>query len=219
MADYSLGTGAYGDVWLDAANPTYNNGATIYLHQHSAPGLLRFDLSAIPAGSICDSAVLHLYKANVAGGAEARTLSVYSISAANSDWIAGTKSGKLAGSGEPCWGAKAADGSGGVTTAWAGSAGCATSGTDYEAAAMGTCAGNRSNAQYTHYEISLNPTRVAGWFGSPNTNYGMRIAWNDNSMYICSNEWSQSQYRPLLSVTYSTSSPAAHRLSLLGVGK
>lgn len=218
MADYTLGTGAYGDVWLDSAKPTYNYGASIYLHQHSGPGLLRFDLSAIPAGSTCDSAVLHLYKGNAASSAEARTLSVYSIASANSDWIAGTKNGALAGSGEPCWDARKADGSGGVTTAWAGSAGCATSGTDYEATAMGTCVGNRSDAQYTHYEISLNLTRVAGWFGSPNTNYGMRIAWNNNSMYIISNDGA-SGYRPLLSVTYSSPTTAAHRLSLLGVGK
>lgn len=167
--------------------------------------VIRFNLAHIPASASCIGAVLILTKTAVGGGAFVRTLTVHSIAVGNAAWIEGTKDAALAGAGEPCWNALAADGSGGVTTAWSGSAGLSTSGTDYEASAMGSAAYLSNGAVGTTVSVNLNAARVQAWFGAVNTNYGLRLTTSvadNNGSQFASRNHSTAAYRPILQVTY-----------------
>lgn len=214
MATFSSQPSTGNDTIVAADNATYmtrNFGATDSMRIRPTPsnkGLLHIDCSSIPASATCNSATLYLYH-HTQGVAGAWTLTAYSIASGNAGWIEGTKNNTTAGSGEPCWNAKEADGSGGVTTAWAGSAGLATSGTDYEASAIGSVAGDREDAVGTEYAISLNTTRVAGWFGSPNTNYGMLLMVTSGGAteYLCSSEHATAGYRPKIVIEYTEAGP------------
>jgi len=166
------------------------------------PGLIEFGLSSIAATATCATATLYLYQGQQ-GTANAVTVTIYSIAVDNAAWIEGTGNGAaIAAAGEPCWNALAADGVGGVTTAWAGSAGLSTSGTDYEAVAIGSFNGNRSDANGTEYAAALTAVRVRGWFGASNTNYGMKLSFSSNIGNICSSDHATASYRPKLVVEY-----------------
>ncbi len=136
--------------------------------------LLLISLSAIPASSLCQSAQLTL--TNVADTAQTAevTIKLYVILSGNSGWVEGTGNGAQALAGEPCWNAKAADGAGGVTTAWAGSVGCGTAGTDYNATELGT-ATIGDDVAGTAYVISLTPASIQAWLGSDATNFGLLL--------------------------------------------
>ncbi len=192
------------DTFVASDLPTENFGAATSLTLN--PTLIRrsligFDLSAIPAGSVCVSANLHFYH-HTQDTNQPWTVTIHSIASGNAAWIEGTRVSGQALAGEPCWNALAANGSGGVTTPWAGSAGLGTSGTDYEAAAIGSFSGNRSDAVGTEYIASLTAARVEGWFGNPNTNYGMLLVSDAGTGNMCSSDHAISAYRPKLVVTY-----------------
>jgi hypothetical protein len=186
----------------------YGNYPDLLLNT-STRALLEFDLSSIAAGSTCDSATLSVYQ-DTQGTNSAFTLTVYSVASGNAAWIEGTGNGSAyAASGEPCWESLAADGSGGVTTAWAGSNGLGTSGTDYEASALGTANGNRSDANGTEYALSLTTTRVDDWFGGDTANYGVLLVTSASLGGIGSAEHSTTGYRPKLVVEYTEASSGA----------
>ena len=164
-------------------------------------GLLKYDLSSIPATAKCISATLSLYQM-ATGAAQAFTITVSSIASGNAAWIEGTRNGTQALAGQPCWDALAADGAGGVTTAWAGSAGLSTAGTDYETPALGTFNGNRSDPDGTEYSVALPTDRVRGWFGATNTNYGLLITTNVAPGGLGSSDHATAGYRPKLVIVY-----------------
>lgn len=190
------------DDRVNPAGPTLNYGLNNYLASSvNYKGLLEFDLSSIPAGSKIISAKFYLYQA-LSGAALAFTATIYSIAVGNAAWVEGTKNGAQAGAGEPCWNALAADGAGGVTTAWAGSAGLSTAGTDYEATAMGAFNGDRSDADGTEYSVALPTARVEGWCGATNTNYGLLITLSQACGGLGSSDHATAGYRPKLVVVY-----------------
>jgi len=148
-----------------------------------------------------------------------RTYYIYSLASANSDWIEGTQNGSQALSGEPCYDARKADGAGGVTEAWAGSAGCNTSGTDYEATALMSVTQNATASNPTQYEWTFNAAgiaRVEDWFGGITNNYGMMIKANayEESTFALS-EHATASYRPVLTVTY-TAAGGFHSINMNG---
>ena len=162
--------------------------------------LVEFDASSIPATATCDSATLSLFQAG-SSAALAFTLTAYSIASGNAAWIEGTKNNATAGTGEPCWNYREYN-----TVNWAGSAGMATSGTDYEAAALGSVSGNRSDANGTAYAISLTTTRIAGWFGASNTNYGLLITTSAGCGNMGSSDNATAAYRPRMVIDYTEAS-------------
>lgn len=198
------------DTMLFDDYPTYNYGASnplgigtnIYFSW-----LVYFDLSAA-AGKTIASAKLSAYKSDTIKNIYNRIINFYAIHSNNSAWIEGTKTGAMAGSGEPCWNALAADGAGGVTTAWAGAAGCKTAGTDYVNTLLGqSVASWNSYNQYDEMAINFNAsglTVLQGWANSPNTNYGL-VAPNctNHFGYWFSREESNASYKPRLTLTYS----------------
>jgi hypothetical protein len=172
--------------------------------------ILQFDLSSIPTGSTIeagDDAILYMYH-YVQGSASAFTATFYSIGVDNKTWIEGTGIGSAANAsaGEPCYNALAADGAGGVTTAWHGSAGLSTSGEDYEASSIGSFAGDRADAVGTEYHAHLTKARVQNWFSETNTNYGILLIPTGNAsadhQSLGSSDHATTGYRPKLVVVY-----------------
>jgi hypothetical protein len=198
----------YKDAWLSPGAQQTNYGAYERILSGTADnnGLIEFDLSDIPEGSTCDSATLYLYQ--IATNAPTRngmTIDVYSIANANAAWIEGTKNAAAASAGEPCWDALASDGAGGVTTAWAGSEGCSTSGTDYEASILGALAVGSASAAGTEYSNTLTTTRIDDWFGSMDANYGLLLRVVEDGYgvgRIASSDHATTGYRPKLVVEY-----------------
>lgn len=212
------------DTTFNVNWPTFNGGT----HGSFAPrgpakerSLLRFNLAAIPAGSTCVSAKLYLYHKDAPEGApNPCTGNIYSVASANGDWVAGTKSIALADEDECCWNAKAADGSAGVKTAWAGAVGCGTVGTDTEADAIGSYSVDPGDAIGTEYEIELDTDRVAEWFGGSDDNYGIIIYPTNNSeIHLAQSDYVTTAYRPKLVVEYTEvggTPPSLLMLSALG---
>lgn len=218
--DFST-TSTAGDTTLNAEpnRQARNYGALTYFvfTTLSCTVLLRFDCSSIDATATCTAVNMKFYKTQTFAEDKPTTLTLYSVAEANGDWIEGTGMASAnAAAGEPCYDAKEADGSGGVTTAWAGSEGCRTSGTDFEATSFGSVAVNKNETVGTEYTITFNASgiaRVENWFGSPNTNYGlcMRNTGSNITTQHGSSENTTTGYRPVLSVTYTAAATGALR--------
>ena len=188
------------DTYVRSGVPTYNHGANSNLMTlTTTKGLIEFDCSSIPSDATCDDATLYTYQ-NSTSTALAWTIMVYSIASGNADWPEGVKNGSAGGAGDSCWNYK--DQSSGSETAWAGSAGLGTSGTDYEASSIGSFSGNRSDANGTEYSTLLTAARVAGWFGAVNTNYGMLLTTSSNIGALGSSDNATAGYRPKLVINY-----------------
>lgn len=217
----SFTDGYGGDVWtakdaqMSSVWPTFNGGGhanfQFALNQRC---LIEFDASSIPSGSLCLSARLYLYHSYAPEGGGTVTINVYSIASGNAAWQAGTKDIELAGAGENCWNALAADGAGGVTTPWAGSEGLGTSGTDYEATPIGTFQFDGGSAIGTEYVCDLDIDRVRGWFGVSNTNYGLIMWPSGNSGHVAQSGNSTTAYRPKLVIVYSDAAGNIYEVSL-----
>jgi hypothetical protein len=177
--------------------------------------VMRFDLSGLSEDDECVQATLYLYHSYSAEGGNEITATAYSVSAANGDWIEGVGNIAIALEGEPCWNAKEADGEEGVQTAWAGSAGMSTSGTDYEATALGSTQIDPGDDIGTEYQIELTPERIQEWFGATNTNHGI-VVFNTNgngAPHLGSSDHITTGYRPKLVVLYATATTPSDDLT------
>ncbi len=199
------------DLLMSSSWATRNGGQHASFQLEGLPGtiqhaLLKFDLSSLPANGVCTSATLHLYHDYSPEGEGMNTGHVYSVAAANWPWIEGTGDIDIARQGEPCWNAREADGSEGVQTPWAGSAGASTASVDYEPTAIGSWSFNANAAKGAEILIDLDCNRVQGWFGANNNNYGIILVADDNvhSVHVGSAENATAAYRPKLEVTYQT---------------
>ena len=204
----------YKDTKVRSDLPTRNYGVatTTSMASNDKP-LCEFDLSSIPESATCDSATVYYYQAGSAGAA-AWTVSVYSIAIGNDAWIEGTQNNTQALAGEPCWNALAADGAGGVTTPWAGSAGLLTSGIDYEASSIGSFSGNRSDANGTEYSTLLTAARIEGWFGASNTNHGILLTTTAWAGALGLSDHATPGYRPKLVVNWTAAGGGSLVISL-----
>lgn len=209
MATYSTNPSADTILYSNLANNNFGVFATFELnHLHRI--LMRFDLSSISSANTITSATLKFYKWSAVKAANSRIVRAYSVTQNNGDWTEGTKSNATAGAGEPCYNAKEADGSGGITTNWAGGAGCDVSGTDYEATELGTVTADYSDAVGTEYTLTFNNdgiARIQNWLDATNTNYGLLLlvdntATGGNLFQIDSKESATASERPLLTIIY-----------------
>lgn len=203
------------DVTLKSSSPQYNYGQDTELEiVNNGPfggsvrsvSLLKFDLSSIPSGSICDSAVLDLWGTTGVSGIGSNTwipLYVFSILSANEEWSTTE--------GTPPWiGATWFKKYG--SDDWAGSVGCMTSGVDFNATEIGTGVNTKWNGADPHVpdSINLTPAVVQTWFGSTNTNYGIRVyttpedqVGHDNlTGYVYSSDFTTAEKRPRLTVKW-----------------
>lgn len=192
------------DAQMSAGWPTcYNGGAHVNAQfEVNQRVLMEFNLSSIPANATLLDATLYLYHSYPPEGGPSTTISIYSIAAGNAAWIAGDKDIEPAGAGENCWQALASNGAGGVSTPWAGSPGLSTRGVDYETNGIGSFTFNPGSARGTEYAIPLNLTRVKGWLGPSNTNYGIVFFTSVNSGHVAQSNHQTTGYRPKLVVHY-----------------
>ncbi len=147
---------------IGAPDTTYGSDWYLNTFVTDKHSLLRFNLSSIAAGSTCNSATLSLYSA---ASATAKTYGIHSLAAAVSGWTEAAA----------CWNHYVG------TTHWPGSGGASSSGTDYEADATPPTITFPNNSADTEATASLTTganltaTRIAGWFGATNTNYGLIV--------------------------------------------
>ena len=152
--------------------------------------LIAISASIIPAGSTASSATLTI--TNKADGAQTATVTVEArgILSGNSSW---TESGST-------WNKRD------TTNNWAGSAGCSTSATDFDSDLWGSV-GVTDAALGTQYGLSLSTSKVSDWFGDDTTNYGLRLASDDETTNgkfcaLCSSDHATEAYRPMLTIEY-----------------
>lgn len=180
------------------SNPPHINLAThdVYDVSTSRKFIQRFNLSAIPAGSTIQSAKIYYYKTSAVPNRNV-TCTIFSISQANGDWPEGTKYNRPAEAGDSSWNMKDAAG-----IPWAGSPGLSTSGTDYEPKPLCSFMIPARAQVGDEFVCDLDIIRVAGWLGTPNTNYGILMVASGNAEYIGSAENPTPGYRPKLVVQY-----------------
>lgn len=156
-----------------SSTPNQNYGTTTSIQAGSVTGekrkaLIRFDLSAFSGYTVQGDATFTLYQRNPFG---AQTdMSLYQISAANAGWIQGN-GGNPADPGEAAWNFKI---QGAPQTAWAGSAGLSTSGTDYLATALNTFT-YVPGVNGTAVNITIAAAVLQGWIDNPSSNAGMLL--------------------------------------------
>lgn len=180
------------DSYNNSSDPTENYSTTgsIRLRPGIRYGIMKFDLSSIPAGATILNAQL-LLTVSTAISVDS-IISVYPILAANSDMVFA----------EMTWNIKK------TGTAWAGDTagdggsdgGCSVSGTDYNATAIGsvTAIANLNDTQYT---IILDKVGINAMFAN---NYGVVLQHSSagNSMSIHSVQTVTEAYRPTLKIKY-----------------
>ena len=155
-----------------------------YTGSQHARGLIKFDLSTLAGTTIVSATQYYTAYANVASTA---TTYMHRILSGNSGW---TETGAT-------WNTK--DG----INAWAGSAGCNTSGTDFSATAIGT-----NSSQYTantEYSMDLDVTEFTAMVAA---NYGCVVfvtaSWTQKKWH--SSDALTPSHRPRLVVTYTAGS-------------
>jgi len=189
------------DTYNNESSPNNNAKFVVTIDCRGNAGSRRItiakpDLSSIPAGAVVISATLRLY--NVTVNALDRSFFVGSILVANSAVV------------EDCtW--NFADG---VATRWAGDAasdggvdaGCSISGTDYNAAALGTVLYTGTTAANTLHEANLSVSKVQSWIDTGN--YGFCIIFTDALTF----QWHSlnsitPEYRPTIEIVYAGAPP------------
>lgn len=173
--------------------------------------VLRFDLSSFAGKYVAiNSVTLRLRKLD----ATSKEVNVYQVLSANSAWKEGTKVG-TAGSETSCWRYRTYN-----TNSWAGSAGCGTSGTDYNATALATV--STSTAGFVDFTFSGSSEDLKNlidlWSGDQGSNAGILLrATTESSTYTCfvSNENDAGtgrldEWRPQLIIDYEPLSHAAN---------
>lgn len=194
------------DNYLTIANTTFNAGTQVKIACDAGErhGVIEFDCSGIPGGSTCDSAVLSLWSEDIR---DTLSFDIYSLHANVHDWTEGGS----------CWDNYKA------LTAWPGSGGASTPGTDYEADASPPSIAYPASAADTEAQAdltsgnNLTAARIAGWFGAGNTNYGLLIGVTGATSV---RDWHSSDattagYRPKLTIEYTEAAagqPMRHRI-------
>lgn len=172
------------DNLLLGAAPTSNQGTNVALGSRASSNqrsIIKFDLSEVPEGSVCTEATLTL---TTRVGSNAGEHNVNAIKAANGAWTeAGSNWNTIEGS-----------------TAWAGSAGASTSGTDFNASNMGTFTAGANDGDANN--VTLDCDQVEAWFDNV-ANYGL-VLWNTSGGgdQFYSSDHSTAEQRPKLVVEY-----------------
>ncbi len=170
--------------------------------------LQRWDLTAL-AGNTISAATLSLYNSDSGTTTQSGTVQAYAVLPANTGWVQGTKNAATAGAGEACWNYKLYD-----TTAWAGSVGCGTSGTDYNATQLGS--GNWTDGVAGWIDIALTASVVNGWIAGANDGILLRAAteWSNGYFMLFVSAEGTAANRPKLALTYAAT-PAGGNLPVL----
>jgi hypothetical protein len=171
-------------------------------------GLLRFDLSSLGTNIVINSVTLQMNKPAVGTGSSF-TVNVFELSVANTNWVEGTAN-NVAQSGSATWDSKG-------PSAWAGSAGASTAGTDYINTVLASYGGTiaAGDAAFTSQAAFL--TSVSNNLGgSLNLGIGMNSGVS-GSYYRFATDEHATAAAPALVIDY-TVIPEPATLGLLGAG-
>jgi hypothetical protein len=176
------------DTDLREGQPDQNNGTHADMHIDSSPlqrGLIRFDISDIPAGSTIVGAELDLHTGSSPpidcmmrfyAVLESWTEGSVNMSPGVANWIMRTA--------DDAWSSPGAEGGA------------------HDPNAVGELAGANSGTGYT---VDIDPAAVQDWLDEPAANFGLLIAEDDTvSCYgwFMSSEAGDEDQRPLLRVSY-----------------
>jgi hypothetical protein len=185
------------DAWNEEKRASTKFGTGDGLHVKTGTGeygqrnaFIRFDLSSIPSGSVCESAVMTL--TNYYNGAGRATISLHPMLF---DWSEAQLNWYQYNSGY----------------SWPGSPGGNTPGVDYSTVLLGTFTGPSSN--FAKASVNLNAAEVAKWFGaSPERpNYGMTMRAADKYNNFYGGEASIVDRRPKLTIVYTEAVVSGNR--------
>lgn len=188
---------SYIDALLYEPSPTTNYGTFTGLEIGTEPAgpnkreryIFKFDVSSL-AGKTVTSATLRLTTSAV-GASVVNTpeINFYSILSGNSDWVES----------ECSWNNRK------TATAWAGSAGCGTQGTDYSNTLLGTGT-SFPTAGSTGKDIDLLISEVQAWVGGANYGLLAKESTEPNTekriLDYCSSDHADTANRPKLTVVY-----------------
>lgn len=184
------GTTDITDTLLDQGSPTVNSGGDAVWGVGNIPAtyrtLIKFSLANIPAGSTINSATFSFFEELNTYAINTRTLSCYRVLRA---WTEGGAT----------W--NKFDGS----TDW-GTAGCANTTTDREAAAIGSVSIPSGSAVGTEFQVSLTASAVEEWLDGVLANNGLLLQVatesQDFNRFYSSEESGQPTRVPKLVVDY-----------------
>ncbi len=160
------------------------------------PFLILFDCSSIPTGASCNGASLYFTCNN---STLVASLNIWAIASGNANWPEGTHAGATGGASDCCWNYKEQ----GSLIPWAGACGLAASGIDYETPIIGYLILEKNAGSGAVFSCTLTASRVAGWFGATNTNYGMKCTPKaDTSHVVHTSQTASPSYAPSLVVDY-----------------
>ncbi len=186
------------DAFVYEGNPDSPYGSAGSLGLNSAAGirrisLIKSDLSGIPEGSEITAAKLHLWSNDDTMIIDIHC-SVHAILAANGAWSKSGATWNYGNDGVFCWAGDSGEDGGA-------DAGCSVSGTDYNAAAMGSWTYKANDPENTEYVIDLDIDQVQIMFTN---NYGMVLHEDDPGQLIGvqSSNYGTAGNRPLLEVNY-----------------
>jgi hypothetical protein len=183
------------DCHLNSVSQDTNYNITaLYLHRDYYRGLIQFDLSSIPANATVTAATLTVYVTN-----SGHTVQAFRILPAN-DWVED----------EATWNSRK------TGTSWAGSAGCGTAGTDYDATYAFSLAPGAAGS-YQDWALDANGIAdVQGWVAGTFVNYGLRLyVTGTNDVRFYSSDHSTASERPKLTVEYTLPAAASEGPPLL----
>lgn len=188
---------------LDTADRNFGIAPDLGYLYSNYPFLMEFNLSTIPSSATCVDAQLKLTRIGT-GTSQSITVNIYSILSGNAGWFEGTKNNNVGVAGDSCALYKNQDPTSLVS--WAGSAGLGTAGVDYNATPIGSFSANRSDAVGTVYSASLNTAVVKSWFGTLNSNYGIKCinSTANSGERLASKENATPSYRPRIEITFFT---------------
>lgn len=170
-------------------------------------GLIKFDLSSIPAGSSITAVSLRMVMNKTAATAPAASITLHRL---NASWGEGASAaasfsdgqGVVAMAGDATWLCSFADGVGGCSSSWA-------AGGNYQASASATSSVNGNNP-YT-WSSAQAMADVQGWVNSAGSNYGWLLR-SDEVIFQTAKRFSSRTNpviadRPTLTVTYNSLIP------------
>ncbi|MCD4825545.1 MAG: PEP-CTERM sorting domain-containing protein [Phycisphaerae bacterium] len=182
--------------------------------RNTSHNLLRFDITSLGSVSNLDitGAEIELSYQSDSIGTGSMVVYMYEILPANAGWVEGRGVGLDVVSGESTWNNRQHS-----STAWAGSAGCSTAGTDYNGTAVGTVTltDNGANAIFTITNAAMLNT-LEDWADGTATNAGFVIFTSSTSRVSFDTTDTSGGTAPKMTITY-TPEPATMALLALGL--
>ena len=156
------------DTAIFLSDPLDNHGGATLVQTTRNGGLLRFDLSGIPAGITVAAATLSLY---VDGDLGAMTwVAVHEMLAGNAGWVEGRGDWSPAIANEPCFNYINCL----AMTPWAGGTGVDDPGIDIRATPEDTVGARFASG--TRYMWEIRPALVQRWLDTPGSNHGLVLS-------------------------------------------